>query len=486
MPTLRLCGHQHSYPASDILRLFYGPLNRTEPGILQAGPSDPLIESGLETAGPDRVRIWTILGGCRLESSVPASLARREIKRQLYQILSQYTGYQYPWGSLTGIRPTLIASECLADGRPAAEAREEMASRWFVSPEKAGLAVETAMAEQTLLSRIPAGSLMVYIGVPFCPSRCAYCSFITQDALSQAGLLGPYVEAVIYEAGMIFRFLPPETAVSAVYLGGGTPTALPDGLFSRLLKGVLPVLPMLPGAERTVEAGRPDTVTMPKLEIIREAGATRLCINPQTFHDATLERIGRFHTTGQTCAAFSAARSMGFGNINMDLIAGLPGETTADFAASLEKALQLGADSLTIHALSVKRAARFSQQIDPDERAGFGRPDPGPAEMVSGSYGRLKAAGLAPYYLYRQKDTIGGLENTGYAKPGEGCLYNVGMMGDGCTVIGLGSGAMTKVVRDGRIERLANPRDIAGYISRVAETAEKKLAFIKANLSGAK
>ena len=503
MPVLRLVGHKHLYPVSDVLRLFYGAPVQISDDRLLAGPEQPEIVSRLVASPVGSIVQTDIAGGpviVQTESAdrtisreVHPSLARREIKRQLYEILASLTGFDFPWGSLTGIRPTQVAGECLRRQLTTEHARRELTDFWHVSPEKADLALETAAAEQVLLSRLPEDSLLVYLGVPFCPSRCAYCSFITQDAQQHRGRLEPYVEAMIREARAIFAQV--HQPVSALYFGGGTPTSLPDDLFSRLLAGIIPLMDLAADAEFTVEAGRPDTVTAVKLAAIRQAGATRLCINPQTFHDQTLIRIGRHHTTEQTRQAFHLARSMGFDTINMDLIAGLPGEDPDDFASSLQQALQLQPDSITVHTLAIKRSARLNQDMNyGQDRSGIHpsaalpdihRPDPALAAMLQAGSQSIRAAGLVPYYLYRQKDVAGGLENTGYARPGSGCLYNVGMMSDSRSVIGLGSGAMSKRVisqnrfdANGlRLERLPNPRDLAVYIDRVDELAERKIAF---------
>ncbi|MEA4888461.1 MAG: coproporphyrinogen dehydrogenase HemZ [Clostridiaceae bacterium] len=492
MPGLRLIGHQNTYPVSDILRLFFGVPRLAEPDLFIAGSADPLIISRLEAAGADLVKITTGMPDREISSIVAAVQARREIKRQLYQLLADWTGCYFPWGSLTGIRPTQVAAESLRRTGSEQAAGDELTGHWFVSPEKASLAIETARAEQALLDRIPPDQVMVYLGIPFCPSRCAYCSFIAQDALHHAQLLEPYVEAVIRETRTFFhRFNRP---VSALYIGGGTPTSLSDPLFHRLLTGVLPELPLSPDAELTIEAGRPDTISEAKLDMIRQAGATRLCINPQTFHDATLERIGRRHTVEETLTAYRLARSMGFNRINMDLIAGLPGESPDDFADSLNQALALAPDSITLHTLAMKRSSRLYQEQMQNQRRQDAetlpessatalppvhRPDPGLAAMLEQGRRTLADAGLLPYYLYRQKDVAGGLENTGFARPGEGCRYNVGMMSDQRTVIGLGSGAMTKWVEGSRVERAPNPRDIGNYISRVDELAECKIELFQ-------
>lgn len=480
MASLRLIGHQYVYPVSDILRLFFGVSRQVAEDLLQSGPELPLFTSRLEPgqteAGCAGVRVSTEGAGCHMQAEVPESLARREIKRQLYQILAQATGFSFPWGSLTGIRPTQVAAECLQHHLDLPAARDELIGHWYVSAEKADLALETSAEEQALLARIPQDSLLVYLGVPFCPSRCAYCSFITQDALHHAGRLEPYVEAMIRETDVFFTSV--RKPISALYLGGGTPTSLPDALFRRLLTGILPLIPLASGAELTVEAGRPDTITATKLDLIRTAGATRLCINPQTFHDKTLERIGRHHTTEQTIKAYRLARAMGFDKINMDLIAGLPGEEPEDFADSLHQAILLEPDSITVHTLAIKRSSQLDRDADSrKDLLSDHRPISGLAAMLAEARQMLATAGLMPYYLYRQKDVAGGLENTGFARPGEGCLYNVGMMSDRRSVVGLGSGAMSKRVFGAKLERLPNPRDLAVYIDRVESLAARKATF---------
>lgn len=479
MPTVKCIGHDLAYPVSDVLRLFFGPGVQADGDLLRAGDAEPLIIShAMPESDGWRVTTSSETGREPLEFSaaIPASLLRREVKRQLYQCLSTITGLKFPWGSLTGIRPTQVAAEAIRQNENLESARNELTDRWFVTSEKAGLALETALAEAALLANVPQNSAMVYLGVPFCPTRCSYCSFIAQDALFKAALLGPYVEAVLAETRGFYAGLAESLPVSAVYVGGGTPTSLPDLLFERLLRGVLEILPTLADAELTVEAGRPDTITPEKLAIIQSVRATRLCINPQTFHDATLDRIGRRHTTRQTIDAFRMARSMGFTSINMDLIAGLPGETPEDFSDSLDQALALGPDSITVHTLAMKRSSRLSQARV--EQGGHpGLPDQALAAMLEHAGSRLRTAGLYPYYLYRQKDVAGGLENTGFARPGQGCLYNVGMMSDQCSVIGLGSGAMSKRVTGSRVERAPNPRDIADYIARTTEMVSRKLAL---------
>ncbi len=503
MPVVHLVGHQAAFVLHDVLRLFFGPPQQTDDRTLVVGHDSWQIESAVmapavSAAGVSAADVFVVqtslwfgppAGPAALIVSRegPAAQLRRELKRQLYCVLEQATGISFPWGSLTGVRPTQIAWEVWQQtarsvpdeaGHPAA-ARAILGSEWRVQPEKADLALRTALAEQQLMASVAADSVLVYVGIPFCPSRCAYCSFIAQDAHLRARQLEPYVDAVLREARLVFAHL--QQPVAALYMGGGTPTSLTDDQFSRLLAGLQSIIPLAPRAEVTVEAGRPDTVTPAKLELIRGFGATRICINPQTMHDRTLQRIGRRHTTAQTLSAFAMARTAGFRHINMDLIAGLPGESAADFADSLHQVLALAPESVTVHTLALKRSSHLSQAAREDELAAppIHRPDAMLGGMVAGAQQALTAAGFAPYYLYRQKDVAGGLENVGYARPGQACLYNVGMMSDQVSVIGLGSGAMSKAVQGRNVRRAPNAKDIANYITRVDELVERKLALFR-------
>ena len=482
MPIVELIGHENSYPVTDIMRLFFGPDLHCGDRTVSAGSDGLSIRSimAAEPSGQTRITTAWERGGESWKTShtVEARMARREIKRQLYQALALLTGLSFPWGSLTGIRPTQVAAEALRmSGQPVAS-RRELIETWFVSPEKADLAVETAIAENRLLAFLSGGTAMVYVGIPFCPSRCAYCSFIAQDAHLKDKLQAPYVEAVLSETEQLLAGLPQHLKISSVYFGGGTPTSLPERLFERLLTGVLTRLPLAGGVELTVEAGRPDTINSENLAIIRNAGVKRICINPQTFHDATLDRIGRRHTVEQTVEACRMAEKMGFDSINMDLIAGLPGEMPADFYQSLRKALNFGPANITVHTLAMKRSSRLNQL---SREKGFhpGLPDPELAEMLIDARRLLAENDLFPYYLYRQKDVAGGLENTGFARPGHECLYNVGMMSDQVSVIGLGSGAISKNIIGSRVERSPNPRDIADYINRADEMAARKIKLFR-------
>lgn len=493
MITLKLIGHQDSFALSDVLRLFFGQVTEAAPGILTAGSENWLIYSEVFEQQVT-TRLWLTPDQLIandppflvLDNQVDFPEVRRELKRQLYTLLERITDTRFPWGSLTGVRPTMIVDQLMATQADLSMVKLDLIDRWRLSSEKADLAIRTALTEQRVLKTLPEHEPLIYAGIPFCPSRCAYCSFIAQDAHHREAWLEPYVDAMLEEARRTFAQL--DLKSPSFYLGGGTPTSLPLPLFERLLTGLKTVLPLHPQAEITVEAGRPDTFTREKLELIKAFGATRICINPQTFHDDTLRKIGRRHTVAQTYEAMELARKMGFEHINMDLIAGLPGETPDDFAESVRQMLALKPESATVHTLAIKRSSRLaldlssnnSNSLEPSdsrESLSINRLDPALMHMVSHAQEQLIEAGLFPYYLYRQKDVAGGLENVGFSQVHHECAYNVGMMSDRRNVIGLGSGAISKQIDGTKVKRAPNDKDIAHYINRLDELITRKLTL---------
>lgn len=480
---VRLCGHQHIYPVTDVMRQYYGAVQKVSHDTLAAA----------DAAGAPAGSVWSVVedlpGGtarvrtehhpdagypeAALQQVVPAAEVKREVKRQLYRLFTRVCDVRFPWGSLTGIRPTQIAGECLAafDGDGAAAARC-LTERYDVAADKAELAVQTWLAESAVRSSVPPDAFCVYVGIPFCPTRCAYCSFTLPACATRQDLAPAYVEALLRQTAAVFSALSGQ--VHSLYIGGGTPTALPPALFARMLTGVVERLPLIAGAEITVEAGRPDTVTADNLRTMRACGVNRVCVNPQTIHEQTLRRIGRAHSTRQTADAVAAAQASGIGVLNMDLIAGLPGESPEMFAQSLRQVMAWHPANVTIHTLAMKRKSHLSQQRSQggETELGIGslrQPDAGVSAMLGHARARLEEGGWKPYYLYRQKDAVGGHENVGYAMRGTEGIYNVCMMGDAHQVIGLGSGAMSKRVRGRRVERIPMVRELAAYIERIDE-----------------
>ena len=415
---------------------------------------------------------------CR-EAELPAPDAarplaqKRAVKRlckiTLYELLKALTGVKPPWGSLTGIRPTRLVYEGLDAGLSLEQAVACVQETFDVDSDKAELLGRIVHQQQAL--PYPAGNEAdVYVSVPFCRTRCAYCSF-PGEALGKGKLVGPYLDALEWEMERGAELMAAAgLKVRALYVGGGTPTSLNEADFERLMRQVMRLFPA--AREHTVEAGRPDTITRAKLETLRALGVERISVNPQTMNDFTLRLIGRDHTAAQTVEAFNLARSLGFADINMDVIAGLPGESVADFQATMDAVRALGPDSLTVHTLAIKRSSRLNLERAP-------LPEPAvAADMVRLGENTAQRLGLTPYYLYRQKYMAGQQQNVGYARPGAACLYNVDIMEENASVVALGAGAISKRVfedRERRIERAPNVSNVSVYIDRVGEMARRKI-----------
>lgn len=394
--------------------------------------------------------------------------AKRACKISVYRALLAHFATPLPWGSLTGIRPAKLLrdSEALL-GADAAKAL--FLNTFDVSPEKYALAKGIVDAQAGLHPK--GGELDVYIGIPFCVTRCAYCSFASYTPGVFKGAEEGYVNALLSELGCAEQFIG-KRRVRALYVGGGTPTALSPGNLEKVLRRAARLADG--AAEFTVEAGRPDTITAEKLALIKAAGAGRVSVNAQTLFDETLERIGRRHTAAQFLEAYGLAAEAGFGAVNVDLIAGLPGEDERHMEASLRRVIALEPANVTVHTLAVKRASAFAAA-----NMGAFPADTQTAASLALAHAMLEAAGYRAYYMYRQKYMKGSLENAGYALPGRACLYNIDNMEELCDVLAFGAGAISKRLFNGgaRIERAANVKDLAGYIARHAEMADAKRAL---------
>ena len=345
-------------------------------------------------------------------------------------------------------------------GHTPEEAREELEREYYVSPARARLAVDCAQASAEARRSLKDDEVSLYIGVPFCPTRCAYCSFVSADVGRTLKLVEPYVEGLLREAeetGRVLRGLG--LKVRTFYMGGGTPTTLSADQLDRLLSKCEEALPLERCTEYTVEAGRPDTITREKLEVLKAHRIGRISINPQTLEEHVLEAIGRRHTPGDIRTAWELARSVGFDCVNMDLIAGLPRDSVTGFARSLEGVLALEPENVTVHTLALKKGSRLMEKggtlPDGDEVT----------KMLDFSRKTLTTQGYIPYYLYRQKYMSGSLENVGWTRPGFESLYNIAMMEELHTVVSLGAGGVTKLIGGGRILRLTNPKFPQDYLS---------------------
>ena len=403
---------------------------------------------------------------------------KRQVKRTLYELLKDMTGMQLPWGALTGIRPTRLLYEALDAGLSMEAARSHVMREFDVSADRAELLCEIAEMQRGV--RTPEeGSFDLYIGIPFCKTRCSYCSFSSGEIGRNKKLVAPYTEALLREIELSAQLMREAGLhVRAAYMGGGTPTAIPCDDLERILAAAREAFP---GAvEWTVEAGRPDTIDREKLEMLKRMEIGRISVNPQTFCDATLARIGRSHSGEDTVRAYELARELGFDDVNMDLIAALPGETPEVFASTLERVISLAPESVTVHSLAIKRSSKLHEQLHVSGAGHTQVSAEGAAEMIAHARSRLTQAGWRPYYLYRQKYMAGNLENVGYARPGKACLYNIGNMEETASVLALGAGAISKwlFARDLRIERAANVKNIEEYTRRVEEMVQRKRNLI--------
>ena len=468
MATVRLIGHDYSYPVCDVLQLFYGKASYLQDENSCVGGDDAWVLVSIVDG--DTVTTELVDGEIRLSLLSTSDKVKREVKRQLYFVLSEILGMKFPWGSLTGIRPTLVAREAGDAGF--------LADFYGAREDKAHLAIETAKREDAVFSVMPPDGCVAYIGIPFCKSRCSYCSFISSDASSKEKLLAAFKECLLLEMRRFFE-APFSLPIEALYIGGGTPTVFDDDVFEDFMREALAVFVPFELKEITVEAGRPDTITEGKLRILHDLGVDRICINPQSLHDRTLRRIGREHSAEDFLRAYALAREIGFRTVNADLIAGLPGESYEDFRDTLERILELSPENITVHTLSQKRAA--AMQVSDSF------PEPSSEEMaqidkmVQFADEALKRCGYVPYYLYRQKNTLAGLENTGYSKPGHECLYNVAMMSDKASVVAFGSGMSKRAFPGGRLERCPGLKSPDDYIHRIDSITERKIHFFEYN-----
>lgn len=402
---------------------------------------------------------------------------KNSLKRTLYQLLSEYTGVELPWGNLTGIRPIKIPMALLEEGKSEEEIARYMKETYFTSDEKIKLSIEIAERELELLHKLDyEEGYSLYIGIPFCPTTCLYCSFTSYSMSAWKNRMDDYLSALEKELDYTaVKFA--HKKLNSIYIGGGTPTTLNPQQLDRLIRKIKCSFDLSNLVEFTVEAGRPDSITKEKLMVLRNHDISRISINPQTMKQETLDLIGRHHTVQQTIDSFYLARELGFDNINMDLIVGLPGESLSDVADTMEVIRKLSPDNLTVHSLAIKRAARLNIQRERYQDFEIVNT----ADHIALTSKVAEEMGLSPYYLYRQKNMAGNFENVGYAAPGKAGVYNVLIMEEKQTIVACGAGSSTKRVwvqpnPDGthRIERCENVKDVAQYITRIDEMIERK------------
>ena len=416
-----------------------------------------------EPSGQEAAEVFAVPGPCEMD--------RNAQKRALFSYLAEKTGVVPDWGTLTGVRPGKLFSQ-LAKRLGSPEAAEKaLKEDYLVSVGKISLLRSTWETQQKAAYDKSPAACGLYVGIPFCPTRCLYCSFTSNRFREDAAV--KYLTALYKEMAAVSSMMEERGLYAeSVYIGGGTPTSLTDSMFEEMVQHVSEAFLRPKTAEFTVECGRPDTITVNKLKALRAAGAGRISINPQTMKEGTLQLIGRQHTPAQIEEAFALARACGTECINMDLIAGLPEETPEDFEDSLSRIISLGPENITVHTLAVKRGSRL---IEKDSGYSYRQGQTVRAMLQKGS-AMLAGAGYDPYYLYRQKHMAGNFENVGYCRGNTASLYNMRIMEEDQTIIALGAGGISKVYypAEDRLERVANVSNYEIYIDRIDEMIKRK------------
>ena len=480
---LQLIGHDERYVVEQsLMALFPGELPEYAP--IAPEDTDWAVITLEQTAERGQVRVELTCRGKTARTCVAFTpegtdfdregQRRHAIGRCFFLAAREVLGSAPPWGMLTGVRPDKPVTWALAAGKTALQALQMMEEEYFVSPDRAALAVETGGVALRAARDLGKQDIAVYVGIPFCPTRCAYCSFVSQSVERSFALVPPYVDALVEEirsGGKMVR----ETGlrVRSFYMGGGTPTTLSAEQMDRVLTAFEEAFDRGHCDEITVEAGRPDTITAEKLAVLKAHGVTRVSVNPQTMEDHVLRAIGRRHTAADIEAAMELVAGYGFPHVNMDLIAGLPADTPEGFRRSLDRCLAFGTDNVTVHTLALKKGSRILLE---------GLPIPGPedvAAMLDYAAPALRKAGYSPYYLYRQKYMSGSFENTGWCRPGAECWYNVQIMSELCSILSFGTGGSTKMVEPGtnHIERVFNLKYPKEYTERPEKAAANQAAF---------
>lgn len=399
---------------------------------------------------------------------------KENIKKALYSYLSDYFGFGYPYGTLVGIRPSKIASKLLSDGFSYEKIIKYYNRHYLTSDDKAKLCIEVAGHEKKLLNN-NGNSVSIYIGMPFCPTRCIYCSFASNPIKSVKNLVMPYLTALTKEIEQIGKLIRNRNIeVDCVYFGGGTPTSIDDESFEKIMQVIYDNFVLRRKIrEFTVECGRADSINLNKLNTMKKFKVDRISINPQTMNNKTLKMIGRNHTKEDVINIFNMARKLGFKNINMDIIIGLADEGISEIKTTMDEIEKLKPDSITIHGLSIKRGSKLRENNSIQDTRNMGEIN----NMYKEAHFRSKKMGMFPYYMYRQKNMLGNMENTGYCNETKEGIYNIVMIEDSESILAFGADGVSKFVdfKTGRIDRQANVKDVKEYINRIDEMISKKI-----------
>ena len=469
--TVILRGHDDRYALCEIISAF---IPRVKLNVVEDIPAegDYVLSELTEKNGACSYKTVIYYKGQKREHTTTGNRRHKSfVKLSFYDCALGLLDSFLPWGALTGIRPAKIARAYLQSGLSPAQARERFAADYRTSGKKADLAIGVAQTELQILDSMDKNAVSLYIGIPFCPTRCLYCSFTSQSIKFTAKFVEPYLEALKKEIAYTAKKAREHgLIIETVYMGGGTPTSLTASQMDGLLDSLFSHFDLSSRKEFTIEAGRPDTIDAEKLRVMRSYGVDRISINPQTMNQRTLNLIGRSHTPQDIIDSYALATAAGFPSINMDLIAGLPDETVDDFAHTLSEVEALNPSSVTVHTMCIKRSSFLAEQYDMYDLSS--------AETVNAmlelAAQDMAAHGRHAYYLYRQKNMLGNLENVGYCKPGHENRYNIYIMEEVQSILALGAGASTKIVEDDLIRRVYNVKEVSEYVGRIDEMLHRK------------
>ncbi len=403
-------------------------------------------------------------------------LAKLAVKQSIYNALTKISSIKVPWGVLTGIRPTKIIHDLLSKDVEVKQIKNILTREYKLHESKANLTLDIALVEKRIIDTIDYNKFSLYVNIPFCPTRCLYCSFLSNPVSKYSDLVDLYTDKLIYEINNTKKFLKNKT-LDTVYIGGGTPTSLPVENLDKIIKSIYLAFDKDYIREFTVEAGRPDTINKEMLSMLHSNGIKRISINPQTMCDKTLSLIGRNHSSQDIIDAYKLAKDIGFDIINMDIIVGLPEEGPEEVRATMKELMKLNPENLTVHTMAIKRASRLKENLDEYSLTTQNTIE----EMLSITRQYAESMNMYPYYMYRQKQILGNFENVGYSKPGKECIYNILIMEEKQTIIAVGAGGISKLYypNENRIERVPNVKDLREYIDRVEEMVQRKENYIK-------
>ena len=468
---LTLVGHDDRYAVEQLLLALF-PENAPVEAVSKLSRGNTYLTVRAEIALDGKKAIATR----RIKAAdETVRLRRRALQQSIYLAAVQLLPRLPAWGALAGVRPTKLTTKHLLEGGTPFSAEKMLKDVYFVTPARRKLAVECSQATVKAMAAPAPGDLSLYVGIPFCPTRCTYCSFVSRTVGKKTELLEPYLDALLKEIAFTGTLLRNSGCrVRTLYIGGGTPTTLTGAQLARLMDAIAASFDLSGCLEYTVEGGRPDTLDEAKLQTIRAHGANRMSINPQTMEDHVLRACGRPHKAADVVRAYHEATAAGFEAVNMDLIAGLPEDTVEGFRRSLDRVAALRPSNITVHTLALKKGA------DLFEKRGSLPSTEDVTEMVAYASETLAALGYKPYYLYRQKYMSGSFENVGWSRDGMDCLYNIYMMEEVHTILSLGGGGMNKVnLPDGTLQRFHNPKFPEQYIELLPKVLEQKEALFE-------